>query len=83
MTPPSVDFATKRSRLPLSGQNTNTSPFAFVLMSPPMPVPVVSEPLTCNGVPQVPPGPTRLDTKTGLPLCQIRYMLSLNGEFAL
>ena len=31
-------------------------------MSRPMPVPVVSEPLTCSGALQVPLGPTRLDT---------------------
>src|SRR5947208_844398 len=82
-TPPFVDFATKSRRVPVSGQNAYTSPKLLDLMSPPIPVPDVSAPLTCTGVCHDPLGPVRRLTNTGAPLCQIVYMLSLKAELGL
>jgi hypothetical protein len=46
LAPPSVDLATNKLLLPVSGHKAKTPPKLFVLMSPPIPVPVVSAPLT-------------------------------------
>ena len=72
VAPPSVDLATRILALPVSGQKTKTWPAALVEMLQPMPVPPVSEPLTCFGVaPQVPAAPpVRRLKNTGGPLCQ-------------
>lgn len=69
--PPSVDFATRKVWPPASGQNAKTSAKAFVLISPPSAVNVVSVPLTASGVPHVPLGPLRALTNAVAPLCQI------------
>src|SRR5450759_4588238 len=63
--PPSVDLATNNFWSFSLGQKAKTSPWVLVLMSPPSEPPVVSEPLTCSGACQVPPGPARRATKVG------------------
>ena len=47
LAPPFVETATRMFWLPsASGQKTKTVPELLVLMSPPMPIPVVSVPLS-------------------------------------
>src|ERR1017187_6152841 len=83
LVPPSVDFAVHRFWLTVSGQKAKTSPFALVLISLPTAVPLVSNPLIRKGADHVPPDPFLVDTKHGLLLCQIKYMLSVWGDVAL
>ena len=53
------------------------------MISLPIDVPVVSEPLIWRGADQEPLGPFLTDTKQGLPLCQIKYMLSVFDDVEL
>src|ERR1041385_4235641 len=69
VAPPSTDFATYSPRLPVSGHMANTSPRWLVVTSPPMPVPVVSAPLTWTAACHAPDGPVRRATKAGASLC--------------
>src|SRR5215203_3369167 len=69
----------KIRRLPSSGQRPKTCPAELVSTSAPMPVPVVSGPLTRRGGPQL-PFARRWFMKTGAPLCQMAYSESRNGE---